>query len=155
MEKWYWIHPLPLNLRNVIVSSQKAVYTEIDRENYYTVRWYIRREDINQRLYRNYILGVDPSEGCGRDDIGVVLTDVSTGETIAAANINETNILTFGEWIHNVLVKYPSITLLMERRNTGASILDHLLRSLPAVGVDPFKRIFNTIVNNYDEEEKA
>ena len=43
----------------------------------------------------------------------------------------------------------------MERRNTGASILDHLLRSLPAVGVDPFKRIFNTIVNNYDEEEKA
>ena len=150
-------HPLPLNLRNVIVSSQKeAVYTEIDRENYYTVRWYIRREDINQRLYRgNYILGVDPSEGCGRDDIGVVLTDVSTGETIAAANINETNILTFGEWIHNVLVKYPSITLLMERRNTGASILDHLLRSLPAVGVDPFKRIFNTIVNNYDEEEKA
>ena len=150
-------HPLPLNLRNVIVSSQKeAVYTEIDKENYYTVRWYIRREDINQRLYRgNYILGVDPSEGCGRDDIGVVLTDVSTGETIAAANINETNILTFGEWIHNVLVKYPSITLLMERRNTGASILDHLLRSLPAVGVDPFKRIFNTIVNNYDEEEKA
>ena len=150
-------HPLPLNLRNVIVSSQKeAVYTEIDRENYYTVRWYIRREDINQKLYRgNYILGIDPSEGCGRDDIGVVLTDVSTGETIAAANINETNILTFGEWIHNVLVKYPSITLLMERRNTGASILDHLLRSLPAVGVDPFKRIFNTIVNNYDEEEKA
>ena len=150
-------HPLPLNLRNVIVSSQKeAVYTEIDRENYYTVRWYIRREDINQKLYRgNYILGIDPSEGCGRDDIGVVLTDVSTGETIAAANINETNILTFGEWVHNVLVKYPSITLLMERRNTGASILDHLLRSLPAVGVDPFKRIFNTIVNNYDEEEKA
>ena len=150
-------HPLPLNLRNIIVSSQKeAVYTEIDRENYYTVRWYIRREDINQKLYRgNYILGIDPSEGCGRDDIGVVLTDVSTGETIAAANINETNILTFGEWIHNVLVKYPSITLLMERRNTGASILDHLLRSLPAVGVDPFKRIFNTIVNNYDEEEKA
>ena len=150
-------HPLQLNLRNVIVSSQKeAVYTEIDRENYYTVRWYIRREDINQKLYRgNYILGIDPSEGCGRDDIGVVLTDVSTGETIAAANINETNILTFGEWIHNVLVKYPSITLLMERRNTGASILDHLLRSLPAVGVDPFKRIFNTIVNNYDEEEKA
>ena len=151
------LHPLPLNLRNIIVESQKeVVYTDIDKENYYTMRWYIHKHEIAQRLYQShYILGVDPSEGCGHDDIGVVLTDIRTGETVAAANINETNIITFSEWIHDILVKFSNITLLIERRNTGASIVDHLLRSLPAVGQDPFKRIFNRIVNNFDEEEKA
>ena len=47
---------------------------------------------------------------------------------------------------------YPKITAIIERRSTGAMLLDYLLLMLPQHGVDPFQRLFNRVVNDYDED---
>lgn len=150
-------HPLSVKQRNTIVQSQLSpLYTEINKENNYIIRWYVNEYLIKQKLSKGkFILSIDPSDGGGGDDIGVLLTEVSTGETIASATINETNIITFSEWVKDILVAYDNIILMIERRSSGPAILDNLLIMLPNLGIDPFKRIFNKIVNNYDEEKIA
>lgn len=150
-------HPLSVKQRNAIVQSQLSpLYTEINKENNYIIRWYVNEYLIKQKLSKGkFILSIDPSDGGGGDDIGVLLTEVSTGETIASATINETNIITFSEWVKDILVAYDNIILMIERRSSGPAILDNLLIMLPNLGIDPFKRIFNKIVNNYDEEKIA
>lgn len=150
-------HPLSVKQRNAIVQSQlNPFYTEINKDNNYIIRWYVNEYLIKQKLSKGkFILSIDPSDGGGGDDIGVLLTEVITGETIASATINETNIITFSEWVKDILVAYENIILMIERRSSGPAILDNLLIMLPNLGIDPFKRIFNKIVNNYDEEKIA
>ena len=40
------------------------------------------------------------------------------------------------------------MTIIPERKNTGVVLIDMLLLKLPALGIDPFRRIYNTIVDN-------
>jgi hypothetical protein len=53
------------------------------------------------------------------------------------------------------MIENPEIILIPERKSTGAMIVDMLLILLPQAGIDPFKRIFNTIVNEGRMNRKA
>jgi hypothetical protein len=43
--------------------------------------------------------------------------------------------------------------LVIERKSTGVVIIDALMIELPSVGIDPFKRLYNTIVQNHHERK--
>lgn len=128
-------------------------YTEITSPYGYITRWYINEKDIPTIMNNDdFILSVDSSDAVGGDDIALHLRSVKTGETIAAGNYNETNLITFSEWLMvNWIIRFKRVTLIIERRSTGAMILDYLLLMLPAKGINPFTRIFNKIVQEYDE----
>jgi hypothetical protein len=81
----------------------------------------------------------------------MVLREVETGEILAAANINETNLITFSEWILQWLIDYSNLTLIIERRSTGSTIIDYLLIYLVSRNINPFKRIYNKVVQEYEE----
>ena len=144
--------PLPLHVMEKIKKSiTDHLYVSIDKPGSYVTKWYIPENTIAQRMSNgNYILGIDSSDAGGGDDISLVLTDVYTGETIAAGNYNETNLITFSEWLCSWFVRFSNITGIIERRSTGAMILDYLLLMLPAKNIDPFKRLFNRVVNDHD-----
>ena len=99
----------------------------------------------------DYILSLDTSEAGGNDDITLTLTCIKTGEVIAAGSYNETNLITFAEWLCSFIVKFKRMTVIIERRSTGGMIIDYLLLMLPVRGEDPFKRLYNTCVQNKDE----
>lgn len=143
--------PLPVALLEIIAkSAMSVVYTQIGAQGYIT-RWYIPEEEIESRMANGkFILGMDTSEASGGDDISLVIVDVETLAVIGAGTYNETNLISFSEWVCQVLVKYKNITAIIERRSTGAMLLDYLLLMLPLHGEDPFKRLFNRIVNDYD-----
>lgn len=145
--------PLPIViLEKIRASHQTEVHTSISDPYGYITRWYIDEEDIERRLQSgHYILGVDTSDASGGDDISLFLTDVRTAETIAAGNFNETNLITFAEWLCTWFIKWENITGIIERRSTGAMILDYLILMLTAKGIDPFKRLFNRAVNDFEE----
>ena len=146
--------PLPVNLSTLIRNSQvNECHITISSPYGYATRWYVPEEKIAYTMDSDHhILSVDSSDAVGGDDIALKLRSVRTGATVACGNYNETNLITFSEWLCSWLVDYRKVTLIIERRSTGAMILDYLLLMLPSKGIDPFKRIYNKVVQDADED---
>lgn len=146
-------HPLsPALLKRIVASKNEKVYHHLFPKQKYMINWNVSERNLETYLANNkLILGADTSSASNGDDIGLVWTDARTLDVAGTATINETNILTFANWLAIHLVENPNVTLVIERRSTGESIIDILLSILPAMGVDPFKRIFNLVVQDKDE----
>lgn len=147
------LSPLSVQLMATIRASQVDEHvTDIAKPHGYITRWYIDEDKIQQALLADHhVLTIDSSDAAGGDDIGMTLRNVRTGATAAAGNYNETNLIMFSEWLCNWLIENERVTLIIERRSTGAMILDYLLLMLPAKGIDPFKRIYNKAVQDAAE----
>jgi hypothetical protein len=135
-------------------SVRDPVWTQIHKQAYIT-RWYLPKEEGLWRLAnRNTVCSLDTSDASGGDDISLVWVDVITGETICAGSYNETNIIKFCEWLVDLIAQNPKMTMIIERRSTGAAILDYLMYMLPALGIDPFRRLFNLCVQNAEDDRE-
>lgn len=148
-------HPLPSHILEKIANSMRDVaYTEVSGQAGYIIRWYIHEDEIEARMASGkYVMGMDTSEASGGDDISLVIMDVETLEVIACGTFNETNLITFSQWVASILIRFSNVTGIIERRSTGSMLLDYLLVHLPEAGIDPFKRLFNTVVHDFEEQE--
>ena len=145
--------PIPPEIAAIIRASElRDYFNEISQPFAYITRWHIPEASIAYRMSISYyIISLDTSDAAGGDDIGMTITDIKTGETIAAGNYNETNLITFAEWLCQWLVRYSNMLMIIERRSTGSTILDYLLLMLPKMGIDPFTRLYNKVVQEKDE----
>lgn len=148
------LSPLPSVETDKIRKSQlDTLHQEISRPHGYVLRWYYPEHVFKTRMADEpHVMSIDSSDAAGGDDIGMTFRAVTSGEIAAAANINETNLITFAEWVCQLLIDYPKLTLIIERRSTGAMILDYLLMMLPARGIDPFTRIYNRAVQDAEDD---
>jgi hypothetical protein len=138
-------------LERIRGSEREPSYVEVSPEGYIT-NWYVPKHEIADRMRRSKVIGgMDLSEGIGRDAITLVLVDPHSLEVIATTAVNETNIIRFTGWVADLMEKYENIILIPERKSMGVTLIDTLLIRLPAVGIDPFKRIYNLIVDEHKE----
>lgn len=139
--------PLSPRLNNLIKDSEiDPIDIEISNDGY-LFRWFIDEEERMERLQNgHFILGMDTSEAVGRDDIGMVLTDIRDMSVVGTANVNETNLLMFVRFVVELMVRYRNVLINIERKSTGILFIDALLLELPKHGIDPFTRIYNTLV---------
>lgn len=146
-------NPLSIETLERIRSSQRtSLYDELCNPGGYVVRWFVPEHQIEQRMKSSkYVVVLDTSDASGGDDISLRVVDIYNGECVATGTYNETNIITFSEWVATWLLRWDTTTLLPERRSTGVALIDMLLLILPSKGIDPFTRIFNRIVNDHDE----
>lgn len=147
--------PLTTTILQAIRTSVRGTdHTDISRIGSYTMRWYLPEDQIEKRMFDStFVLGMDSSNASGGDDCAFYLLDTQTLETIAVANINETNLIHLSKWVAAFMIKYPTVTFNPENRSSGQGIIDYLLIELAAAGINPFKRIFNTIVNDKQANE--
>ena len=145
--------PLSVDTMETIRSSEKEpTYVEISKQGY-TTNWFIPQNQITNQLNSGiHILSMDTSDASGGDDISLRLIDISDGRLIASGMYNETNIITFSEWVSEWFIKFDNTLGIIERRSTGSTVLDQLLLILPSHGIDPFVRLFNRVVNDAEEE---
>lgn len=145
--------PLSIEVMETIRGSEtEPLHVEISKQGY-TTNWFIGEDEIQRRLASGkYILSMDTSDASGGDDISLRLIDSSDGCLIASGTYNETNIITFSQWVAEWFIRFRTIVGIIERRSTGVAVLDQLLLLLPAHGIDPFKVLFNRVVNDYEEE---
>lgn len=129
-------------------SEMEPVHREISKDNY-IFRWY-DAYDPNAM----YVLSVDTSDAIGRDDIALVLTKVSDGGVAGSAAINETNLMRFASWLKDFLVEHKNVVLIPEMRYNARVFVDYLLIKLPEAGEDPFKRIYNSLVQDRTKRER-
>ncbi len=140
--------PLSAELNDLIQKSKKdPLSTEVTAENY-IVKWYVTSDELTYlKKHSRLIMGADTSEASGRDAIAMVIVDAATLQVVGAATIALTNLIEYAKWLASFLIEHPEITLIPERKSTGPMIIDMLLIMLPQAGIDPFKRIFNSIVD--------
>lgn len=147
--------PIPKELLKVINDS---VVNDpvIDITPYgYIIRWYVSEQEVEQKLQdRDLIIGLDTSDAVGNDDIAMCIRDASTGEVVGFGIYNETNLITFANWLADFLIEFPNTILVPERKSSGVTIIDNLLLLLPVKGEDPFQRIFNWVTNDADVNEE-
>ena len=148
-------NPIPLKILELIRRSQESdFYSEIAELGYIT-RWYLEKDELDFVMSKDhYVMSLDTSEASGGDDISLKMINIKTGATVAAGNYNETNLITFSQWLLTFFVRFSNMTCVIERRSTGGMILDYLLLMMPAAGIDPFKRLFNWCVNDHDEDRE-
>lgn len=119
----------------------------------YLLRWYVDKQTLDNNCSNmKIVVAIDPSEANGKDDIGMVGMDALTGRVVCVGNYNETNVIQFGVWLANLLVRFPTMVLLVERRSMGTAIIDTIITVLRSKNIDPFKRLFNWVVNDYMEK---
>lgn len=147
--------PLSTALNETIRESEKdPLYSEITKDSY-IIRWYHTPEELEELVKTtHFTLGLDTSDAIGRDSIALVFTNVEDLSVVGAATINETNLMRFSRFLADVLIRYPNVVLIPERKSSGQAIIDSLLIHLPRAGIDPFKRIYNVIVDKSQEKER-
>ena len=140
-------------LKLIKESTHRDPYTTISNQGYIT-RWYIPEEQVKANIgNRKVVAALDTSDAVGKDDISMVIRDASTAEVIGVGMYNETNLITFSLFLVDLIVKYPNLTMVIERRSSGVAIIDNLLNILPAKDIDPFKRLFNWAVSDVTANE--
>jgi len=122
----------------------------------YLLRWYIPKEEVEWRKNNghHFVIGVDTSDGVGRDDIGFVVRDHTNGEIICTATFNEINLITLADFFVSFLLKYENSTMIIERRSSAASIIDYIIQKLLTHEINPFTRLYNTIFQNKEQYQK-
>jgi len=139
-----------------IIKNSKIPEPIIETSDYgYITRWYVPQYRIDSGLADSrLVMSLDTSDAVGKDDIGMVIRDSNTGETVAAGVYNETNLITFSEWIMDWLIRFDNLTLIIERRSSGVAIIDNLIKLCLVNNIDPFARIFNWVVNDHHINSK-
>lgn len=133
-------------------SEQAVLHTQIFENEGYTLRWYIPEDKIEWAMKNGqYTIGMDTSDAIGNDDVSFIIQDIETLEVVAAADINETNLIMLSKWVFDFMMRYKNCTLIPERRSSAIAIIDYLVMYMVEAGEDPFRRIFNRVVNDYDE----
>lgn len=140
-----------IRLRDSLMSKK---YVDISTEGY-VMNWYVEEDEVLNGLPgRQVVLGMDSSEMIGNDYTALCGRDVSTGEVLCTAIINETNVLTLSNFIANLLIKYPNMTFIPEAKSTGVAIIDTVAQIFISKGLNPFTRIFNYIADERDTNKE-
>ncbi|NCC20038.1 hypothetical protein EOM33_03170 [Candidatus Saccharibacteria bacterium] len=144
-----------VTLDRITKSKMDPLYTEMF-EYGFMVQWYLTRADLADRASNlTFVIGADTSEGGGGDSLSLVFTDYVTLEVLGTAVVNEVLIPRYAEFLFELLKRYPRSVLIPERKSTGQTFIDYLCIMLHSIGIDPFTRIWNMIVDNYDVESNA
>lgn len=122
----------------------------------YLLNWFVSEEELLRKTDNKHslVIGVDTSDGAGRDDIGFYVRDSATGETLVTAVFNEINLITLSSFFVDFLIKYPNSVMIIERKSSAPAIIDNMISLLCNAGINPFRRLYNTIVQNKEQYPK-
>jgi len=147
--------PLSVELNDVIERVvREPNYVEITKENY-TINWYIPEHTIDKVMDSvHHIISLDSSNAKGLDGNSLIITDIRDLSIVATSIVNEANLHNYAIWLANLLIRYLNTTLIIENKSSGQGIIDTVAALLYARGMDPFKRMFNYIVDEQQEHPR-
>lgn len=146
---------LPVETLKVIKESYKEPYIPELNDDYIT-RWYVSPDEMLQPefMHKPFVIGMDCSENIGRDFTSFVMIDPSDMSIIATCRCNETNLIKLGRYIVTLLMQFDKAVFIPERNSTGVTILDTVFDEFERLGISPFRRIYNTVIQNKDLDDR-
>lgn len=138
------------------LNQREDFVAEVDPKMRYLTRWYVSLKTRDQLMEEgNIALGIDTSEGHGKDDIAMQYIDLTTLEVIGTTDCNMTNIIEYAIWLFSQLMRWPKLVAIIERKSTGIAIIDQLLLLFKLNGQNAFKRLFNRIVQDPEKHKEV
>lgn len=131
-------------------AKEEHVWNEEINETGLFVDWFIDKEQLEEYIDHKdeYILmGMDTSDANNRDAVTLVLRRMKTGEVIGTGRYPLAFLDDVTEILKELIIRIPNSLLIIER-NRAAHMIERLLLTLPAYGIDPFRRIYNDIIND-------
>lgn len=121
-----------------------------------TVKWYVDEDIVSSEeyRYRNFIFGLDTADNVGEDYTTLVGVDPTDMGVICTARCNIANLFDVVKCIASLLDMFPNSVLIAERNKNGAIMLDILIDTMIKNGQDPFKRLYNTFIQEYSGMSK-
>ena len=139
--------------KDILQSEKHPDYIQITKDGY-IVKWYVPEEQISQYMRENHcIIGADTSDVIGRDATSFVAINITTLEVVFTMSINEADVIKLANFISDLMIKYNKTTLIIERKSTASTFIETLYTQLPQHGIDPFRRIFNDVIQNKESNE--
>lgn len=130
-----------------------AVYPQVVKQGY-VLRWYIEKDEIAETLSSaSFVMGIDTSDAIGRDSITMVIVNAETLDVVCAASVNETSVLKFAHFVADMLIMYPTITCIPERKSSWVALIETLILRLTEAKIDPFRRIYSVVVDRSETME--
>jgi len=148
------VSPLDTKYLDAVYKSKKdPVYVQYLDE--FVIKWYIPKEIVksNSNFHKiPIVLGQDCSENVGIDSTSFIFIDARNLEVIGVAVCNTINIIKVALLVAKLLMN-PNIVYIPERNSMGVAILDMVLLELEKEGINPFYRIYNSLVQDKDSEK--
>ena len=117
----------------------------------FMIKWYIPKSSVKSPSIFGAIpivLGMDASENVGRDYTSFVFIDGRDMSMVATCACNTTNIIKVAMFVCKWLMN-DNFLFIPERNSVGCAIIDYCLLRLEQMGINPFFRIYNTIIQNF------
>ena len=143
--------PISKATLKIIHESKRDITNNFISRFGYVIRWYVSNAELSKLKTNGFlILGLDTSDALGgkNDDIGLVIRDSRTGAVVGVGLYNETNLSTFADFLVEVLEEFPKSVMVHERRSSATAIVDNMFRIMLIKRMNPFKRIYNLLVQN-------
>ena len=149
--------PVPKNILNIIVRSRIIEPNVEIAKGGYIINWFVNNHELNNLKVNGFLsIGLDTSDALGgkNDDIALVIRNTLTGAVVGGGRYNETNLAAFADFLVWLLEEYPNSILIPERRSSATAIMDFMFRIMIAKKMNPFKRIYNLIVQNLEVNQQ-
>lgn len=140
-------------LERMYASKRDPEYIQFMDE--FIINWYIPKEIVKTRAHFNdipIVIGMDGSENVGKDFTSFVFVDARTMEVIGTCVCNTVNIIKVALFITKFLVQ-DNVLFIPERNSVGVAIIDMCLLELDKLGINPFLRIYNDVIQFKDDEK--
>ena len=136
-----------------IKESQQEPFT-IEYVDGYMFRWYENPEHVfNDRLGdRTLVVGLDTSENIGNDFTSLTMLDSTDMSVVCTARCNDADLIKLGLYLSKMMIEHSNVFLVPERKSTGSMLISIICQELRKKGINPFTRIFNSIVQNRNEK---
>ncbi len=115
----------------------------------FLIRWYLPESVVKGPDFGKIpiVIGTDSSENVGKDYTTMVFMDARSLEVIGVCSCNTVNIIRVALFICEFLLQ-PNFLFIPERNSTGCTIIDTILIEFEKRGINPFKKIYNSIIQD-------
>lgn len=135
-------------LESILKSEKSPDFVEITKYKF-IIEWYIPENDLKaMKREIPFILGVDTSDAIGRDAIDINITNPYTLKVAGTARINYVSLLTAATFVAKLLTNITKSVMVIEKKSSAMTFIDACIAELVKNGEDPFKRMFNRVIEN-------
>lgn len=138
-------------------AKRNTVWSKEYRDSGLFIDFFISQEEFQQICkpeHNDYFLvGCDTSSAINKDACTLIIRSLRSGKVIGVGRYPLAYLDDVATIIVDILVCIPNSLLIIER-NYAHHMIDNLLITLPAKGLDPFKKIFNQIYQYPEKFDK-
>lgn len=156
LNKWVLGTATPVVNPQILERMETGIMEPLHYTNHKSlmIRWYVPDSLLRKDDYKEtpFIIGMDTSNCTGRDFTTLLLLEPKTMSVVGTCRCNLTNPVHIGSCLTTLLTEFPNSILMPERNANGAILIDIVIEFLLTKGISPFKRIYNSFIQNYVDE---